>query len=219
MSLSRWRPKHLGFSHLAASLLLLLGSGANSTTLDQIDGTSDSIGPLTFNWTKAEETPSGSVDLSQIELVLVSDALGFGFDLVFQPGALAAHDDGPRDIKLVFDVTSTTAIDTVSNYLTATASGQASISVSELIIPAPGVDLGVIVHGQFAIPAVTGSLPAPLNELSITKNIVASGLPSGSAEAIRLEQRYTVVPEPGTAAMLLLGLAGLSIARRTLARD
>lgn len=208
------RPVRAGLRALALLALLGLPLAADATPLSALVGTTDSIGGLTFTFTNVEEI--GGIDLSQIDLVLVADAKGAGFDLVPAPGALAVSNGALADVKIEFTVSSAAGVTAVANYLSASASVLgSSASVSELIDEAPGVDVGVAVTPAGSLPESVQPLGTVLHELTITKNMVVASVPQGSAEIIRLEQRFSVVPEPAGAALLSIGLGGLAaFARR-----
>ena len=180
---------------VAGLALLILPLAASATPLDAIEGTSASIGGLTITFTKVEQV--GGLDLGQIELVLVADGLGVGFDLLAS-GALSVANGALADLKLEFTVASTAGLDGVGNHLTATATGLvSSASVSELILEAPGIDVGVVVTALGSLASNEQAFGETLHHLTIT-------------EITRLQQRFSVVPEPTTGLLVLLGLAGLA---------
>jgi hypothetical protein len=199
---------------LLAALCTLFSSGARAATLADVvaeigsNGSyAGSIGDLSFSFTKVEE--SGGIALDQIELLFASDALGTGFDLVPESGALRVADGALADLKLEFTVSSTLGIAAAGNALTSSIDPMASASVSELIVEVPGVDLGV---SNFA-PSKFAELGAAYQSLTInSKNLVLASMAGGSAEVLLLQQRFTVVPEPASGALTLAGLAGLAAA-------
>jgi len=194
----------------AAVLVIAAPIGAHATLLDALVGSSQSIGDLTFDFTNVEET--GGINLHDVDLTLVADGLGVGFDITpVVAGALSTSNGGLADLKLEFTVTSTLGIDGAGNHLTATAIGDgSSASVSELINEAPAVDLGVFVAWFGSLADVDLPLGGTFGSLTITKNLVISAGADGSASIERLAQRYSVVPEPATAGLIALGLAGLT---------
>lgn len=198
---------------VVAALLLMLPGAASATLLSALEGTSQSIGALTFDFTKVEI--AGPLDASQIDLTLVSDGLGTGFDLTpVIAGALSVSNGAIADVKLEFTITATTGIVQAGNHLAATASGlRSSASVSELIDEAPAVDLGVFVASFASLTDNVQDLGATLFTLTVTKNIVVSADGNGSASVERLSQRF-LVPEPTTAVLMLLGVSGLGWAGR-----
>lgn len=203
-----------GWKHTAlAAAALIVGvwpSLSKATLLDVLEGSTQSIGGLTFHFTKVEQT--GGIVLQNVDLTLVSDALGVGFDVTpVVAGALSASNGALKDLKLEFTVTTTIGVDQAGNHLTATASGVGSTaSVSELIDEVPAVDLGVFVAWFGSYADAVESLGGTYYSLTVTKNIVVSGAAQGSANVERLEQRFRVVPEPTTAFLLLLGVSGLA---------
>jgi phage gp37-like protein len=202
-----WKPTAL------AVAVLLVGawpSFSNATPLDALEGSTQSIGGLTFHFTKVEET--GGIVLQNVDLTLVSDALGVGFDVTpLVAGALGATNGALKDLKLEFTITTTVGVDQAGNHLTATADGfGSSSSVSELIDEVPAVDLGVFVAWFGSQPDAVESLGGTYYSLTVTKNLVVSAGANGSTDIQRLEQRFRVVPEPTTAFLLLLGFSGLA---------
>lgn len=191
-----------------AALLLVLPGAASATLLSALEGTSQSIGVLTFDFTKVEIL--GPLDASLIDLTLVSDGLGLGFDVTpVVAGALSVTNGGLADVKLEFTVTTTVGVIAAGNHLAGAVSGfGSSASVSELINEAPAVDLGVFIASFGSLTDNVQSLGATLYTLTVTKNIVVSADDDGSASVERLSQRF-LVPEPTTALLMLLGLSGL----------
>ncbi|RIL05281.1 MAG: hypothetical protein DCC71_10930 [Proteobacteria bacterium] len=203
-----------GWMQAAAAALLLGPLGAQATPLNVLEGTSQSLGGLTFHFTKIEE--AGGLDLASLDLMLVSDALGVGFDVTpLVAGALGATEGALRDLKLEFTVTSAAGVDRAGNHLQATATGAgSSASVSELIDEAPAVDLGVFVAWFGGAPDNVQDLGVTLHTLTVTKNLVLAAGAEGEADITRLSQRFGVVPEPATAGLLLAGVAGLALGGR-----
>lgn len=196
-----------------AALLLMLPAAAGATLLSVLEGTTQTVGPLSIEFTKVEI--AGTLDPTQIDLSMASDALGVGFDLTpIVAGALSVSNGAIADVKLEFTVTSTIGLTRAGNHLEGGVGGDgSSASVSELIDEAPTVDLGVFIASFGGQPDFEADLGATLFTLHITKNLVISADDPGSAEVTRLAQRY-LVPEPTTAGLLLLGFTGLAYAGR-----
>ncbi len=201
-------------SGAVAGLLLLLPLGAGATPLDSIVGTSLSIGDLTIEFTKVEQV--GGIDLGQIEILGVADGLGVGFDLIADTAALSVADGAAADLKLEFTVVSVLGVDGVGNHLTASVAGPfSSASVSELIVEAPAVDVGVFATSFGSLLSNQQAFAETLQQLTITKNLVVSADSQGTASITRLQQRFSVVPEPTTAVLLLLGIGALGATGRS----
>jgi hypothetical protein len=196
-----------------AALLLVLPVASNATPLSSLEGTTLTVGALSFEFTKVELT--GALDPTQIDLSTAADGLGIGFDVTpLVAGALSVSNGGIADVKLEFTVTSTVGIVRAGNHLTGSVAGDgSSASVSELIDEAPAVDLGVFIASFGSLTDVEADLGGSFLELHITKNIVIAADEPGSAEVTRLAQRY-LVPEPTTAMLMLLGFSGLTYAGR-----
>ena len=102
-------------------------------------------------------------------------------------------------------------IDRGANHLVAGVEGEfSSASVSELILEAPAVDLGVFVASFGSQTDNEQSLGAVLETLHVTKNMVVAADDPGAANVAILAQRFRVVPEPTTAGLLMLGISGLA---------
>jgi PEP-CTERM motif len=198
---------------LLAALLLVLPGAVSATPLSSLEGTTLSIGALSFEFTKVEI--AGGLDPSQIDLSTASDANGVGFNVTpLVAGAISVANGSIADIKLEFTVTSTVGITSAGNHLSGSVSGVgSSASVSELIQEVPLVDLGVFIASFGSLTDRTESLGGSFTELHITKNLVIAADEPGSATVTLLAQRY-VVPEPATAGLLMLGFSGLAYAGR-----
>jgi len=196
-----------------AALLLLLPGAASATLLSALEGTSQSIGAFTFDFTKVEIT--GPLDASEIDLTLVADGLGTGFDVTpAVPGGFSVLDGDLADVKLEFTITTTTGIVQAGNHLAGSVSGDgSSVSVSELIDEAPAVDLGVFIATFASLTDNVQDLGGTFFTLTVTKNIVVSADADGAAGVERLSQRF-LVPEPTTAFLILIGMSGLGWAGR-----
>lgn len=196
-----------------AALLLAAPGVSNATLLSALEGTSQSIGALTFAFTKVEI--AGPLDPSQIDLTLVADGLGTGFDVTpVSSGALSVTNGALADVKLEFTITATVGVVEAGNHIEGSVAGLgSSASVSELIDEAPAIDLGVFLSSFGSLTDNFQSLGATLFTLHVTKNIVISADEDGSAAVDLLSQRF-LVPEPTTAVLMLIGVSGLGWAGR-----
>ena len=208
-------PLHL----LTAVSLWLLASSATATaiTLDSLQGMTTGIGPLSIEWTKVEGT--GAVDLSQVELVMSSDANGLGFDLVPISDGLRADFDSVFDIKLEFTVSSTVPLVSVGNYLTAVTTGGYWAQAFETVLQDALVTATAFHSLAFSQPVGVDPLAAPLTQLDIVKTIIVNYDPGTTAAGDfgridLLGQRFEAVPEPGTGLLVSLGILGMSLGSR-----
>ncbi len=189
-----------------------------ATPLNALQGTTDSIGPLTFEFVFV--SGNGGLDLSQVDLALVDAGGGvYGFDVTAPAGVFRVETGEPaKDLNLMFNLTSTVAFGEVSNALVnpAVAGIGAAVTAFEEIAEV-AVDVGVFSLGSgdnllFKSQDISGE---GLTSLTISKNVMVSIAGVGSAELVSLQQRYTVIPEPASASLLVLGLTGLALARRS----
>jgi hypothetical protein len=207
------RPAHLLVMLGAALAALLVPSMARAIPLDSLEGTTSTIGPLTIEWTRVEQT--GGLDLGALDLMLASDGHGAGFDIVSPTDALSVGSGGLADLKLEFRVTSTQPIVFVRNELNASVAGDLSgASVFETISEAPSLTVLAFVMESMAQNPTQEALGSALLQLTIVKNVIltAGDSAGGSGDFVRidgLQQRFGVVPEPGTALLLMMGLAGM----------
>jgi hypothetical protein len=200
---------------LPAALLLFSAGTASATALSVIQAEItangsyvEANGDLTFTFTGVTET-TGNLDLGQIDLMLVDT----GFDLTPLSAGAFSVSGTLADLNLEFTVESTLGISGASNEIEATVVGGSGVaSVSELIVEFPGADLGVSDLEPFA----SADFGEVAGQLTIdSKNIVLSADTGATVDVTILRQRFAVVPEPGTAGLLLLGLAALGRGRST----
>ena len=216
---------------LLASLVAvagLLGANAGATPLDVLVGgatlTSDA-GDLLFSNFAA--TPSGSLS-ADLSLYDISALTGQEGVVITGPFSLSDGDVGVINIE--FDVSfltgglflngagldfSGTIVDAVGELTT--------VSEDLLDGPLPGgipisgdADLAVLATGGGAFTVSDTAAFDPILSLHVFKDINITTTGAGQTVTIdSIEETFSVVPEPGTAALMVLGLLGLaSLGRR-----
>jgi hypothetical protein len=196
----------IGFASTASALTL--------ADLNAGDMFTSGNGGLEFSFGAGSVVVSGSLnsDLDNYEVVVLDD----GFRLV---GPIGAADGNDGDILLDYSVSATNLLNPIfSAYLLFNGSAFGLGSTANIAEDfSNGYSLAVAVTGGglsqkndlalFAEP--TETLAVVLNNIQV----MSSGV--GQLASISLiDQRFAVVPEPGTAALLLGGLVGMAVTRR-----
>jgi hypothetical protein len=166
-------------------------------------------GSLIFSFAPGSVTTSGSVTspLSEYE-VIVSDK---GFDVV---GAWSAFGGEVGSMQLTYNVSGQTlALASASLAFTAGAVGEGSLSAVDETLGQVG---SLAVHARDGDLMLLDSILLAGTDLSlsVTKDISVTSAAAGAATISLVSQEFEVVPEPGSAALMLLGAGGLLLLRR-----
>ncbi|MBW1688404.1 MAG: PEP-CTERM sorting domain-containing protein [Deltaproteobacteria bacterium] len=215
---------------LACSLALLLAGAAGAVPLSDLDDGSvpsftSGSGLIEFGAFSASVSGALDPDLSVYEITATAN----GFDLTSSIRMLV-NDFEVGTLTIDYDVTILVGGLELQqahlSYATGTVEfGGALATVLEDLFDAPSgspiagdADLDVLTTG--AAGTVRGSDTAVFVErttLHVVKSIVLSGGAIGNeAEITSISQSFTIVPEPGTASLLVLGLLCLAARRRSL---
>lgn len=208
-----------------ASLSATLTDPADALTLQSlIDGDTFSTGNgLFFSGFDAQISGdlAGQIDATDISVVVLND----GFQLT---GPLSAADGEMGDILLFYSVSAEfEVIIGASLFSNGVAVGSgAQVAVDEQLLIADSEEVGRLsAWDTGAVPGDAISFDeivfgGPLQEILVVKDIIldsslVGGGPGGSARISLIEQRFSVAaPEPGTLALMGIGLAGLAGLRR-----
>jgi hypothetical protein len=168
---------------------------------------------------------AGQIDASDIHVVVVND----GF---FLTGPLSAADGEIGDILLSYSVSAEfegiIGASLFSNGVARGIGAQAAVdeqlfSDSVLVGDLSAWDTGAVMGDAIFFDETI--FDRPLSEIQIEKDILLDsflldGGFGGSARISLIKQRFSVVPEPGTLALIGLGLAGLAgLGRRPAAEE
>jgi hypothetical protein len=199
---------------LVGLLLVAVSSGSPAfgsplTLQDLDDGQSFSSGDGTLQFGGFSITTSGSITspLSDFEVVVLAD----GFDVI---GAWSAIDGETGTMRIDYSVTGTLALAEAILSLNGSAVGPAAEAIVNETVGTVAA-LQVYARDGDVLLEDTVDLGGTILSLDIVKEIqVTGGSLDGAAQISVITQRFEVVPEPGTAALLLLGVGGLLLARR-----
>jgi hypothetical protein len=136
---------------------------------------------------------------------------GFDIDLAFAPAVLSFVGVSFGDVLGEVGVQALTSADVLS--------GPTRLNVVEASL-LPSETLDAIEPGSFLLATLSFQALAPgVSPLSITRAVLAdtSDVPGGNSIAVEAVENASifVVPEPGTASLLALGLLGIARSRRS----
>jgi hypothetical protein len=196
----------IGFASTASALTL--------ADLNAGDMFTSGNGSLEFSFGADSVLVSGSLnsDLDNYEVVILDD----GFRLV---GPIGAADGNDGDILLDYSVSAT-------NLLNPIFSAHLLFNGSAFGLESTANIAGELSNGDSLAVAVTGGGLSQKNDLAlfaeptetlavVLKDIQVISFDVGQLASISLiDQRFAVIPEPGTAILLLSGLVGMAVTRR-----
>lgn len=213
---------------LVTALLLAAGDGRALTLADLTGGqTFASQNGLSFSNFAAIYTGNQSPTVGEnLEIQILTD----GFRIT---GGISAADGAVGDILVTYDVNVMNTLRgpgnpiigaSLSSDVAASLPG-AQAAIDELLISSGGLPSIIALNNVKTGGSNTGiftdtkSFQSAVQSLQVTKDIVVdsrinTGGTGGSATISFIDQRFSVVPEPSTAGMLILGMLGLSVAGR-----
>lgn len=197
---------------LAIALAVGVPPSARALTLADLDaGGSFSVGALTFSDFDVLVTGDLSADLSDYGVQLLAD----GFRVV-GPLTTVADEVGSLLVSFAVEAAGSFAIDGASLFspLVAVGAGSSAL-VSDAIFDGDGNPLAQLlaleVFGVASSPSDATSF-ADQARLLVVKTVALGGGAFSAAPFV--EQRFTVIPEPITLALLAGGCIGLGVAGR-----
>ncbi len=194
-------------------LALLLSPGpALALTLVDLNGGAlfDSLdGSLTFTFDPNSVMVNGNVGgaLSQFEVLQLDD----GFQIV---GPFSTFDGETGSLGIDYTVTGTSAaLSEAFLSFNGAASGEGAEALVDEILGQEGSLQVHALPGDISLfdSLVLGSTP---QSLDVSKHIQLVSVLGEAAQISQVNQTFTVVPEPGTVGLLLLGMGGLTLLRR-----
>lgn len=209
---------------LAAALLILPGSATalmfdigDSIQLQALlDGETIEVGGLLFDGFSYVPNGAGIPDANNVTVVAIEDLAG-NVGIRFVGGFAAVEGASPSDALIGFAVSVTqmgTFINSAHLLGNPDVQGTGLAGVTEQLVPA--IDqLNIFDNGSVAMLAAWSENEFEETTLNILKDIIlfADGEESKASLSF-VDQTFGVVPEPGTAMLLGLGLSGLAFAGR-----
>jgi hypothetical protein len=208
-----------GLVLVVAALFAGIGATAQALTLaDLAAGASISSldGRITFSNFDATVAGSLSSDLDDYAVSALSD----GFRIA---GPIAVADGSLGNLLLFFDAEAVNTGDAITG--ASLGSGLAALGppgalamVNEQIYGPPSFGAGDLLE-QLTVAATSGGLLepfdaatfAPQSQISVSKGILVLAPQLSAAMVSHVDQRFAVVPEPGTLVLGGLGLLGLAV--------
>jgi hypothetical protein len=216
---------------MAAAALLVVAGGAKAATSDNLQHLSNTngsltIGDKTFNNFSFQEQGLTSFDPSQIQVTASVNGGTYYLTWNGNISLTTSNGSGPAsaDLVLKYTVTATAGkIDALDAAFTGSTqpNGGAFIAIDETARDANGNVVGST-HLDTQNPPSSESAIFPINPpqsvLTVTKDISFGVSNGGFATVSEVQQSFHQIPEPGSTAMFLAGLAvtgGMVVLRRS----
>ena len=197
-----------GSSALAAACVM--GTVASYTTVGFSCSVNTDTGPVTFSNIKVTTTPGGTGTITLGDIgpftTVVGGVTEYGLSLAYSANT-GATAGSTADIAWTYSVSGTPSLTDAFAAFAGTVSGTGTQSLNEVL--SNGTTLSLNSAGS------TTATFSPVGSLSVIKDQNDFAGAAGSATSSVLQNAFSVtsvVPEPSTWAMMLLGFAGLGYA-------